>query len=511
MAVLIFILFLGPLVFFHELGHFLFARFFGVKVETFSIGFGPKIFKYKPGETEYCISLIPLGGYVKMFGDDPSNKEGIPEEKRHLSFLFKSKMARFWIVFGGPLANLILAFALFFGLTIVGSKIPGIQFGQLSESSHFYKQGLRAGDLVVKVNGKDVVDPSDISLVGAPIIKTVTVKRRGGTETLELRMGLEEFFTKYGMVSQGLRRPIVIDRTGKSNFLSFSNNKIDTNISLEELLQNSGQKELYVLKKDAGKVTIVETISASPEGLNTLERLNQLGYFPKDLVIKEVVKKSAGSKAGLVAGDVIYQFNGKALNSFSTLRSELQKITTPSVTLGIIRGAKQLEITLAPQIRKIKKREVKLIGVVSNGEFFFSELVTVKPKGVFDALGTAFSKTFTTTVGTFANFFKLFTFQASLKSIGGPISIGKVAYHSFQLSPSYFLKLMAIISIALGVLNLLPIPVLDGGHIMFLIAEAIKGSPLSLRKIEIAQQVGLSILLILMSFALYNDIANWAS
>ena len=119
--IVIFILFLGPLVFFHELGHFLFARLFGVRVEVFSIGFGPKLFRWKKGDTEYAISLIPLGGYVKMFGDDPFNKDGISEEEKKFSFIHKKKWQRFWIVFGGPLANFILAFFIFFALFLTRS------------------------------------------------------------------------------------------------------------------------------------------------------------------------------------------------------------------------------------------------------------------------------------------------------------------------------------------------------------------------------------------------------
>lgn len=125
----IFILFLGPLVFFHELGHFLFARLFGVRVEVFSIGFGPKIFKFKKGFTEYAISLIPLGGYVKMFGDDPLVKDEIPVDEREYSFTFKGKWARFWIVMGGPLANFIMAYFIFFFLLMIGERIPEIRMG----------------------------------------------------------------------------------------------------------------------------------------------------------------------------------------------------------------------------------------------------------------------------------------------------------------------------------------------------------------------------------------------
>jgi regulator of sigma E protease len=137
----IFIIFLCPLVFFHELGHFLFARFFGVRVQVFSIGFGPKIFKLVKNGTEYAISLIPLGGYVKMFGDDPFSSDEIPEEERKYAFTHKGKWARFWIVFGGPLANFIMAFCIFYLLLLSGEKVPEARFGFVSDQSVFINMG----------------------------------------------------------------------------------------------------------------------------------------------------------------------------------------------------------------------------------------------------------------------------------------------------------------------------------------------------------------------------------
>ena len=130
--ILIFIIFLGPLIFFHELGHFFFARLFGVRVEVFSIGFGPKLLKFVKNGTEYAISLIPLGGYVKMFGDDPFSEQQLSDEEKKVAFNYKSKWARFWIVFGGPLANLILAYFLYLGLMTIGEKVPETKIGSIS-------------------------------------------------------------------------------------------------------------------------------------------------------------------------------------------------------------------------------------------------------------------------------------------------------------------------------------------------------------------------------------------
>jgi regulator of sigma E protease len=190
----IFILFLGPLVFFHELGHFLFARLFGVRVETFSIGFGPKILKFKKGDTEYAISLIPLGGYVKMFGDDPLNKDSIPEEERPFSFTFKGKWARFWIVMGGPLANFIMAYVIFMTLLTMGERLPELKLGVIPQVSTFYDLGLRSGDVIKKVNSSEVYNPTDILLEGEDLIKTMVVGRVDKDITLTLNLTGEKFF-----------------------------------------------------------------------------------------------------------------------------------------------------------------------------------------------------------------------------------------------------------------------------------------------------------------------------
>jgi len=152
----IFILFLFPLIFFHELGHYLFARLFGVRVVTFSMGFGKKLIKFKRGFTEYAISLIPFGGYVKMYGDDPLNKEEIPEDERKYSFVYQSKWARFWIVFGGPLANFLFAFILFWCLILNGEQSPAARFGSVNPNTTFYSKGIRSGDLIKSIDKTEI-------------------------------------------------------------------------------------------------------------------------------------------------------------------------------------------------------------------------------------------------------------------------------------------------------------------------------------------------------------------
>jgi len=218
--ILTFVLFLGPLVFFHELGHFFFARFFGVRVEVFSIGFGPKILKWKRGETEYAVSIIPLGGYVKMFGDDPFNKEAIPEAEKEFSYNHKNKWARFWIVLGGPLTNFILAFFIFYSLLFVGEKFPEIKLGSIDHGSALYASGIRTGDVLLKVNDSDVYNPSDLSGDAKTTINKIEVRRHDEIKELSASIKGDVFFEEVMKHPPFLRKPFLIDSKGNKYILT---------------------------------------------------------------------------------------------------------------------------------------------------------------------------------------------------------------------------------------------------------------------------------------------------
>jgi regulator of sigma E protease len=191
-SLLIFFLFLGPLIFFHELGHFFFARLFGVRVETFSIGFGPKLFSWKKGDTTYAFSVIPLGGYVKMFGDDPLSETPLTPEEEKVAYTKKSKWARFWIVFGGPLANFVLAFALYLGLATGGEKVPEPKLGVVKQDTIFFDLGFKTGDVLKKVNDHKIFNFDDVAILDESI-QSIEVLREGETETLTVNVESKSF------------------------------------------------------------------------------------------------------------------------------------------------------------------------------------------------------------------------------------------------------------------------------------------------------------------------------
>ena len=509
--IIIFVLFLGPLVFFHELGHFLFARLFGVRVGVFSIGFGPKLFKWRWGETEYALSLIPLGGYVKMFGDDPLNKDAVAQEERQYSFTHKGKWARFWIVMGGPVANFILAFVIFFFLLAGGEKVPQIKMGRLDQSSILYERGLRAGDIVTKVNDRVVSSPSDIALESGDGIRVLTIARADQQLDFKIAMDAETFFEEFSKYPPYFRKPIVVDQEGKAWGIVVGDSAPDLTLSLDDLERMfPAPISFFQLKVENDQYEVADEVTLKPVGdFNSLDDLYLSGYRALDLMVDKTADNSAASRAGIEANDVIFSLNGNEVFAFETLRQTLQDSTEAKASISLWRAGNIINIDLQPEIKEIEGKQTKLIGVYSAGEYVAPTYVTSEPKGIVASTSGAFSRTWSSIVKTIEGFGMLLTGKVSFKTIGGPLAIGKVAHDSFNTSTTYFFQLMALISVNLGVINLFPIPVLDGGHIMFILIELVNRGPLSRRKMEIAQQVGLSILLMLMVGAIFNDFSRF--
>jgi len=519
--ILTFILFLGPLVFFHELGHFLFARLFGVRVEVFSIGFGPKIFKYKKSETEYAISIIPLGGYVKMFGDDPFSKEEIPKEERKYSYNHQSKWARFWIVFGGPLTNFLLAFFIYFNLLMIGEKVPEIKIGYLDRESHLSKVGLQTGDVLLKINDSEVFNPTDLMGETNKNINTFTVRRKNKVEEIYTNIPSDKFFEEIMKHPPFLRKPILANFKGEYFFLK-NKNMIEKDLSLEEILDNSGAQLdilLYPIAnlqkeeiKEEDLIKNVKPIELKIQATNlkvALQSLESTGFKTVDMMVKSVNIDSPAEKAGIKAGDIFTTINNETVVSFDEFREKLQLIKTEKAVVGFYRNGKLETREILPNEMESEGKKLKLLGVYSHIELQKVEYIQTKSKGLVGSTVLGVKRTIDSFNKTIDGFYKLITNQVSFKQVGGVISIGKVANDSFNISFSYFLQLMALISVNLGVINLFPMLPLDGGHITFLFLELINRGPISRRKMEIAQQVGLSLLLMLMVGAIFNDFSRF--
>lgn len=507
--ILIFVLFLCPLIFFHELGHFFFARLFGVRVEVFSIGFGPKIFKYMKNGTQYAISIIPLGGYVKMFGDDPFSEVPLSDEEKKVAFNHKTKWARFWIVFGGPLANLILAYFLYVGLLTAGEKVPETKIGMVVEQSNLYNKGLRSGDVLTMINDENILSIDDLNINDSQI-HTLTVKRRGQDVKMDIGMKFDEFIEEFKTVFMNGKKPVFVDGTGKKYVASVTKGSVDQELSLEEMAtMTSGQIFLYEFPEGAEAPNLqTEKIVTSADN-KYLKALRVAGYYPMELSIRNVVMGKPADKAGIKKDDILLSYNGNELSSFEDLRTGLQKLPENSpVIIEILSGGKKVTRNLVPEFTTVDKEKVRVIGVESGVDYLQPKLVIAKADNIGAAMMSAFYRTWDGVVKTFLGYKKLITREVSLDNIGGPLAIGKVASDSFNISLSMFFRLMAFISINLGVINLFPIPVLDGGHIVFLAIEALNGGPLSRRKLEFAQRIGVSFLFLLIFIALFNDVTR---
>ena len=506
--IIIFILFLGPLIFFHELGHYLFARLFGVRVETFSIGFGPKLFRRMLGETEWTVSAIPLGGYVKMAGDNILEKDQVPRAERAHSFSHKGKWPRFWIVMGGPLANFVLTWFIFFGLTFFGEKTPEVRLGPVSPKSFFYSQGLRSGDVVKRVNDVVISHPSDLPTPGDGPIRRMDVLRLGKMHTLQVDFLAKKFFEEFQKHPPFLRKPLVVNAGGERWLLSLNPDKVDDRMSLEELGHFSKNKRIYFFRVEKDGKVETPTFDRFNDTANIEDFLKWLSGFnmrPVELVVENVQDGGAAAEVGVLKGDIVVRFNETNIFAFSGLRESLENYSKDEVRLGVWREGKLKYFDLKPKTENINGKKIKLVGVASAMEYLDLKLVKLEGQGLFPSFVAAFKRTGDAIEKIVDGVKKIFFGDISLKQIGGPLRIGKVASDSFNTSVSYFFQIMAFISINLGIINLFPIPVLDGGHIMLLFLETINGKPLSRKKMEIAQQIGFSLLVFLMAGALFND------
>ncbi len=504
----IFVLFLFPLVFFHELGHFFFAKLFGVRVETFSIGFGPKLFKFRIGETQYCISLIPFGGYVKMYGENILDKENIPEDRQNFSLVFKSKWERFWIVFGGPLFNFIFAFCIYFFLAAGGEKLPEVKFGVLGENSILYTKGIRTADTLSKINGINIESPTDIEVDESSKINKISVLRNGAEVPLTIGMTGAEFFAEFQKAPALFHLPVIVNEKNEKFVVSLSTNSVNWMQSIEEIA-NKTNKTFYLFKVKNLEGQIADlTAKQVISGKDFYDALFKNSLHPLDLVVDDLTEDSAARVAGMMKNDLVVAIDGKPIQSFDDLRSEVNS-DKKTLNVTVIRNGEKVPLSISPKVVHFEGAMRKMIGVQSSAVFLPPSYRTLPAKGIFESVGVAFVRTGDAISKTMSGFAKLISREVSFKNVGGPLLIGKYATDTFKMSFSFFMQFMAIVSVNLALINLFPIPILDGGHILFIILEFINRGPLSNRKIEIAQQVGLSLLLLLMVSAIFNDVTRF--
>jgi regulator of sigma E protease len=542
-SVLGFLAILTPLVFFHELGHFLFARLFGVKAEVFSIGFGPRIWGRKIGETDWRIAAIPLGGFVKLLGEDPSVDLSPEDVKRSLQR--QSPWARFWIFFGGPLFNFLLAIVVFMAILAIGEPHASSVLGRVVPGSIAAQAGLRSGDRILTIQGNPISKMEELFqwVIEHPQDKLELGVRREGVPTsfmVSLRPATQPGFGMYGESKEVGQIPGVqvnprSTRMGISDpkspaglagletgdeVLSIQGSKVNTWEQLEAAwlkLPSGVPVELGVrMKSKSGeeKKIVLTKPDGNPQGDLIGDPMGDAwGLRSAELFVEKAVDKSPAQAAGVRSGDRLVAVGAQKVYSFMDLRAAVQKSGEESgrVELKWERKGQLLSASVTPTATVsrdpvMKKVTQFTVGVVPLASLTEGEQVIERVWNPIKLVWQGTLRMVTVTARNFIAIGKMFTGDVSVSTLGGPILIGKIAGESLTHGLIAFLSTMAMLSVGLGVLNILPVPVLDGGHILLLLLEVVRKKPLTLRQMEIVQQVGLSLILVLMFIVLKNDV-----
>jgi len=446
LPVLAFIVVIGVLVTVHEFGHFWVARRLGVKVLRFSIGFGKPLWMKTFGQdrTELVVAAIPLGGYVKMLDE----REGdVAEDEKHRAFNRQSLGTRSAVVVAGPLFNFVFAILVYWMMFVAG--VPGLRplIGDVAPASYAAEAGFVTGDEILSV--QDRPTPTWESVVMALL--------------------------DAGLDGQQLFEVIVRDPGGQERVLQV---RIDTP---DELFDKGG-----VLKNF---------------GLNT---------WKPPALIERLVEGGAGARAGMQAGDLILTADGEPIQNWGQWVAYVRERPEQAIQLQLLRDGVEIETLLTPERVLDDGESIGRIGAYVRlpSEEQRATMRVVVRHGPLEAVPAALEKTFEITTLTYRTLWKMVVGQASVENLSGPISIARYAGQSAAIGLAAFLGFLGIVSVSLGVLNLLPVPVLDGGHLMFYLVEWVKGSPVSDVAQLMGQKIGITLLLGLMMLAFYNDLSR---
>ncbi|QID18026.1 RIP metalloprotease RseP [Nitrogeniibacter mangrovi] len=439
-----FVVGLGLLILIHELGHYSVARLCNVKVLRFSVGFGKPLLKWHAGRdrTEWVLALFPLGGYVKMLDE----REGeVPEHLRHRAFNTQSVWRRFAIVAAGPLANLALAVLLYWVVFVAGVNELRPRIAVTAPDTIAASAGLRDGDEILSVNGVSVQSWQD---------------------------------WRWAVLKSVMNEPAA-------------------SVSVRS---TDGETATYALPLDG---VVVDEGQDDP--------MTQIGVRPFrppiPAVVGSIMAGGAAEAAGLRVGDRVVAIDGAPIADFMDLVDIVSKAPGKTLDFEVRRGGQTLNVDLAPKPEQVDGRTLGRIGVGVQRPAGDSTSMFVKVAyPPLEAFGRAVHQTWDMSTFSLAMIGRMVTGELSWRNLSGPVTIADYAGQSAKMGLDHYIKFLALISISLGVLNLLPIPVLDGGHLLYYVLEILRGGPVPERVMEIGQQIGLALLVMLMAFAFYNDI-----
>jgi regulator of sigma E protease len=432
------------LVFIHEGGHFAVAKLLGVKVHTFSVGFGKTLWSFKKGDTEYCLKAIPFGGFVAMSGEQPQDwKEGEEKPKQDpRDFSAKSVPARIAIALAGPAVNILFAFFLLTALYMVGIEEPvtdQVIVGQVATDSPAEEAGVKIGDKIVALNNKPI-------------------------------SSVQEFETSVGMNGTD---PLILQilRPSKENPAVES----EKNIAITPQLHELGMAYIGVL----------------PNAIS--------------IQVGKVFPGSPAEKAGLKIGDKLLSINQKPITSGGMFKKEVQDSRGQAIPIAIKRGEENIEVAVNPKLTENESSDVKewLIGIHMQPTYSQYQVVH---RGLGESLVKSYETNKSYSLVIFTTLQKILRGSIPLQSLSGPVGIMQVIGTSFRANVKKFVELLAMISLNLGIMNLLPLIITDGGLVLFLLLEAIRRKPLSVNTQMRINQVAIALFITLALFITFHDV-----
>jgi len=530
-----FVVLLGVLVFVHELGHFLVAKAVGVRVLKFSLGFGPTVgfgrfrMQWTRGHTEYVVAWIPLGGFVKMLGETGDETEDAvalanPDETLGSKKLWE-KLA---IVFAGPAMNLIFPVLVFVFMLAVGIQQPNATIGSVELSSPAAAAGLQSGDRLETIGGEPVQWWEDVAKAlrdhpGEAI--EVVYERDGESRTVVLEVGerssQDEFGTvkKFGWAGIGHPRQRALIAIPDANAAALvaglrSGDLVKTvdGVEVEDwqafVTEYEAARGEVAIQVDRGELDREEIFDLT---LPALGSTDALGAYSATVLIASVNEDSPARRGGLIKGDLVLSVNGETMGSFAAFSNSVKSSEGDTLELLVSRDGHYLNLSVTPELVPLPNGlpgDQYLVGVLAEGTSIAGSWTRDQQLNPLISVPRAVSMTVDRTIIMVRGVGKLLTGEVSSKQIAGPIGIAQIAGNALAHGWETYLNVMVLISINLGVLNLLPIPILDGGQALIFSIEGIRRAPLSMRMREVVQQIGLTFLFLLMGLAFWNDLSR---
>ena len=544
---LAFILLIGPLIFIHELGHLLAAKLVDVKVGRFSIGFGPPLLRRRIGETEYCLAPIPLGGYVSLLGQNPY--EEIPEGDRDRALSNKPLWARYLVLAAGPLANLLVPVLLYFFFFLTHAVQPPPVIGTVLDGSAAALAGLEPGDRIVEIDGDDVRSWKEMQtrITASPDVELrIEIEKQGKRVErfvtprrtfVENPLGIPEPRGLLGVYAHFYAPQIgIVDthspayegglRTGDV-ITSIDGEPVRTIEELQALVADPPDSliRLTYLRPHAtafqfGTLLWFESNHAQllprPESTREGPRADEspTGLLPANTFVRAVEHDSPAAKAGIRPGDRVLEVAGEPVTRWESIATILDRAQDQPVAMrvqGLDGEPRELLVVQEIRTRKdIYKTEFTYLylGAEPFGISRAPELEPIRGRFTY-ATRAAWGETVTMLDMMWTALRQMVTLQRGVDELSSVVGIFAFAGTAAEQGPTEFLMLMALISLNLAFVNLLPIPILDGGHLLFFTIEAIRRKPLGQRAREIASAIGLVVVLLLMLIALRNDVMRF--